>query len=342
MIRSLAYGFAILLLFTITSCRQDRKVNVSFYFWKTVYQNNPTENEYMQRLHSKKMYVRIMDVDLADNGAVPVSPITFRNHIPDTVELIPVVFIVNDVLREKSETQLDDLAKKIVNYVQGKVHQSGKTTFMELQIDCDWTKSTRDNYFYLLRSIRNRKDLKGKSLSSTLRLHQLKNQRSSGVPPVDRVMLMCYNMGNLRLYGNQNSILEQQELEKYAGSNLSAYPMAVDIGLPLFSWAVVFREKQYAGISRRMTLNMLSDTRLCDKIDKSRYLLKNDLPALGLKRQDEIRWESVSGTELNQEATYLRKFISGDSINIIYFHLDEKTLKPYTHESLAQTADLFR
>ncbi|AMR33995.1 hypothetical protein A0256_22370 [Mucilaginibacter sp. PAMC 26640] len=226
------------------SCRRDRVINTSFYYWKTVYYTNKTEQKYFGALDCKKFYVRIMDVNYGDNGIVPVSPVTFKTVLPDSVQLIPVVFIVNDVLKNQTNKQLDDLARKIIYYVNGRIKPSGKTSYSELQLDCDWTRTTRDSYFYLLKRIRTDSGLKNKKLSATLRLHQLKNQKSSGIPPVDRVMLMCYNMGNLRKYGHQNSILEQSELEKYAGNNLSEYPMPIDIGLPIFSWAVVFRQRQ--------------------------------------------------------------------------------------------------
>jgi hypothetical protein len=325
-----------------TSCRKDRVVNTSFYYWKTVYANNATETKYFQALKSKKLYVRIMDVDQGDNGPVPVSPITFKAILPDSVELIPVVFIVNNVLKDQTPRQLDDLAGKLVYYVNGRIKRSSKSSYNELQIDCDWTRSTRDNYFYLLKRIRSNANLKNKRLSATLRLHQLKNQVSNGIPPVDRVMLMCYNMGNLRKYGSQNSILEQDELEKYAGNNLAKYAIPVDIGLPIFSWSVVFRKKQYAGIAKRLNRDDFSDQQIFKATGSNIYTLQKDLPEYGLLRGDEIRSEELSSTQLRSAADYIQKHLSSDTVNIIYFHLDELTLKHYTYEDLEQTAGIFR
>ncbi|WP_374950170.1 hypothetical protein [Mucilaginibacter sp.] len=326
----------------LVSCHKNRVVDTSFYYWKTVYETNTTENQYLKALRCKNIYVRIMDVDQGDNGPVPVSPITFKATFSDSVQLIPVVFIVNDVLKNLTSHQLDDLALKIIYYVNGRIRPSGKTLYNELQIDCDWTRTTRDNYFYLLRRLRANASLKSKKLSATLRLHQLKNQRSSGIPPVDRVMLMCYNMGNLRKYGSQNSILEQNELEKYAGNNLSDYPMPVDVGLPVFSWAVVFRHKQYAGIAKRLHNDSFTDHKTFKSSGRSLYTSQKDLPQFGLLRGDEIRWENLSAGQLLSAANYIQKYISSDTIKIIYFHLDEQTLKYYTYEDLEKTAAVFR
>jgi len=340
--KSSIWVIAAILLITFSSCHKKRVVNTSFYFWKTVYELNPVEKRYFDSLGCKKLYVRIMDVDGGDNGPVPVSPISFKEAIPNEVQLVPVVFIVNEVLKMQNNKQLDDLAAKIVYYVKGKVEQSGKMGVDELQIDCDWTRTTRDKYFYLLQRIRANTYLKNKQISATLRLHQLKNQKSSGVPPVNRVMLMCYNMGNLRKYGTQNSILEQDELEKYLGDNLTRYPMPIDVGLPIFSWAVVFRQKQYIGIAKKLQRDTLDNKTLFKANGNSLYTLLNDMPSLGLKRGDEVRWENIPMEKLQAAASYIEQYISSDTVNIIYFHLDQQTLKHYTHETLEKTAALFR
>jgi hypothetical protein len=333
---------ALIVLLGLVSCHKSRVVNASFYYWKTVYDANATEERYFKALHCKKLYVRITDVDNGDNGAVPVSPVTFKSLLPDSVQLIPVVFIVNNVLKKLNHNQLNDLAGKVIYYVKGRVKSSGNASFNELQIDCDWTRSTRDNYFYLLRQIKANAGLKNKTLSVTLRLHQVKNQKSSGIPPADRVMLMCYNMGNLRKYGIQNSILEQTELEKYVGGNLSSYPIPVDVGLPVFSWAVVFRQKQYAGIAKRLHRENFNDQQTFKASGSSIYTLQKNLPQYGLLRGDEIRWEELSAEQLMSAANYIQKYISSNTVNVIYFHLDEPTLKHYTHETLEKTAALFR
>jgi hypothetical protein len=334
------YLFLLLLLFV--TCKPARKVNTSFYYWKTVYRQNTVENAYLQHLHTRQLYVRIMDVDMDESGAtpVPVSPVTFQSKLPDTIAIIPVVFIVNNVLRNINQPQLADMAHKITRFVDDKVSQSGKAGYNELQIDCDWTAETRDNYFYLLRQLKPL--LPGKTLSVTLRLHQVKNQKSSGIPPVNKAMLMCYNMGNLRKYGGQNSIIELSELQKYLGDNLRDYPIPMDIGLPLFSWAVAFRDKAYIGIAKQINFNNLNDqNRFASKGDNL-YQAKTDLPEYGLKKGDMIRWESASVDELRSVAGYLSHYLKTAPVNVIWFHLDEPVLKKYTYEQLEDIGNLLR
>jgi len=331
------------LLFLLTACKHERKVDTSFYYWKTVYQGNPLQINNLKHFHSSKLYIRIMDINNDENGnPAPVSPIVFKSHLPDTLRIVPVVFIVNDILKNMDTTQLKILSGHIIHYIDSKIQQAGKKDYTELQIDCDWTMTTRDNYFFLLNQISKTTAARHQTLSSTLRLHQLKNQSSSGIPPVGRVMLMCYNMGNLRKYGNQNSILELSELKKYLGQNLSDYPLAVDIGLPLFSWAVAFRNKQYSGISKKLNYTLLNDENQFKFIGKNLYRAIIDLPEYGLLNGDEIRWEAVSENDLNQAAAYISPFIKTDSLTIIYFHLDNELINTYSYASLEKTAALFR
>lgn len=332
-----------LMILLLASCKHPRKINSSFYYWKTVYQNSSIQANYLRYCHVSKLYVRIMDVDFAQREIpLPISPIIFKDHLPDTIRMVPVVFIVNDLLKQIDTTQLKILAGNIVPYVDTKIGQAGKKNYDELQIDCDWTATTRDSYFYLLKQLAKRTSARHQTLSATLRLHQLKDQKASGVPPVQRVMLMCYNMGNLRKYGDQNSILELSELKKYLGQNLSDYPIAMDVGLPLFSWAVTFRDKQYIGISKKLNLALLTNKNHFKFIRNNLYEAVKDIPEYGLLDGDEVRWESVSEKDLKLTAAYISPYIKADSLNIVYFHLDNNLTDTYTYADLEKTTALFR
>ncbi|WP_295652648.1 hypothetical protein [uncultured Mucilaginibacter sp.] len=332
----------VLLAVLAMGCKPNRKVNIAFYYWKTVYKPSPTESEYAKHLHTNKMYVRIMDVDMADDGvsAVPVSPITFQQALPDTVQMVPVVYIINNVLKVLPKAKLADLAAKMIRFVDGKVQQAGKTGYTELQIDCDWTADTRDNYFYLLNAIKPL--LKGKTLSVTLRLHQVKSAAACGIPPVNKALLMCYNMGNLRKYGPQNSIIDLAELQKYLGDNLQRYPMKMDIGLPLFSWAVAFRDKQYIGIARQVNFAALRDKAKFIPSGNNMYIAETDMPEYGLKKQDEVRWEDAPIDVLNGVAGYLSSKLKKDDLSLVYFHLDADVLKKYSYEELEDVGNILR
>jgi hypothetical protein len=327
----------VMAMFLLFGCKQKSIVHPTFYFWKTDYHNDKSETKYLDRFKSKALYVRIMDVDFDPDRqqAVPVSPIKFSDPLPPQVEIIPVVFLVNRIFYDTDSNKTKILANRISNFVDAKVKQAGKQGFAELQIDCDWTKTTREQYFNFLKQLKAQPFLKGKTISVTLRLHQVKNVVTSGIPPVEKAMLMCYNMGNLRKYGDQNSILDQHEMDIYLKDFLESYPLKLDVALPLFEWAVVFRNKEYAGISKRLNKSRLQDKKLFRQRGNSiLYDLLMDYPAAGLKQGDVVRWEEVSAKDLLATSTFLSRYLKPDERNIVFYHLDTDLLKHFTHEEL--------
>lgn len=337
------YKYIFFYIILLSACTKKREINTSFYYWKTVYKQDTLENSYLHHLKSKQLYVRIMDVDMSGSytgEAVPVAPVSFADPLPDSLALVPVVFIVNDLFKTQDSSEIKQLAANISKYVKAKTEQGGKFNYRELQIDCDWTESTRKNYFRLLTELHQLN--KDKILSATLRLHQLKNQLKSGIPPVDRVLLMCYNMGNLRQYGSQNSILDVKELKKYAAENLALYPKGIDLALPLFSWAVVFRDKEYAGISKRIRAEDLNNTNLFFRQQNGLYVAKMNLPDFGIKENDEVRHEESKASEVEEAANYLSSYLSEKPFNLLYYHLDKTLFKNYTVHELEKISHLLR
>ncbi len=319
------------------------KVEPSFYYWKTVYQPDSIEKNAVKSIAANRLFIRMMDIDTqGPNGeAIPVSAITFPGPLPDTVAVVPVVYIVNQVLYDLSETERDSLAARIYRFVKGKVRQAGKQDFTELQLDCDWTATTRDTYFDLLAALREQVGDTVR-LTATLRLHQVRNRRSSGIPPVDRVLLMCYNMGNLRQPGEHNSILDLHEMETYLKEFLPDYPLPVDIALPLFSWSVVFRDGQYAGISKRLDPRLLSDTaRFAHREGSALYRLKVSLPEAGLRAGDVVRREETRWKDLRSAADFLAVHKRREDFTLLFYHLDSQVLQAFSNEQLQEIIDRF-
>ena len=66
----------------------------------------------------------------------------------------------------------------------------------EIQLDCDWNSSTQKKYFNLIEEMKLYPTWENIVWSATIRLHQLKYPKQTGVPPVNKGVLMFYNMGN--------------------------------------------------------------------------------------------------------------------------------------------------
>ncbi|MBB6237134.1 hypothetical protein HDC90_001752 [Pedobacter sp. AK013] len=330
-------GILVISVFLFFGCKQKSAINPTFYYWRTDYQNKKAETAYLDQFKSKSLYVRIMDVDFNPDLQlpVPISPIKFSDPIPKQTDIIPVVFIVNQLFNKIDTTQTMVMADRIAKFVAAKVKQAGKQNYYELQIDCDWTKSTRNRYFKFLEQLKANALLKGKTISVTLRLHQVKNIVSSGVPPAEKAILMCYNMGNLRKYGEQNSILDQHEMDLYLKDYLEQYPLPLDVALPIFEWAVVFRNGQYAGISKRIGKTEIEDKKLFKQRENSiLYNLLIDYPAAGLKQGDVVRWEQVSSKDLLATSKFLSRYLAHRDRNLIFYHLDTDLLKHFTYDDV--------
>lgn len=93
------FGLLLISVFLLFGCGQKSNVHTTFYFWKTNYKQDKKADHYLQRFKSRSIYVRIMDVDFNPDlqQAAPVSPIKFSDPLSEQLEIIPVVYIVNNV-----------------------------------------------------------------------------------------------------------------------------------------------------------------------------------------------------------------------------------------------------
>jgi hypothetical protein len=117
----------------------------------------------------------------------------------------------------------------------------------ELQIDCDWTDLTRAAFFDFVTELRVLVHREGALLSATIRLHQVKYRERTGVPPVDRGMLMFYNMGGITADADTRSIFDRARAESYL-ARLPEYPLPLDAALPIWSWTVHTRGDRVVGL----------------------------------------------------------------------------------------------
>ncbi|MEM0544143.1 hypothetical protein WFZ85_16275, partial [Flavobacterium sp. j3] len=89
------------------------------------------------------------------------------------------------------------------------------------------------------------KEISKKEISCTLRLYPYKYPDKMGVPPVDKVMIMCYNLINPLENENKNSILDLAELESYLIS-VPKYHKHIVIAFPIYSWMQVYLNKRFS------------------------------------------------------------------------------------------------
>jgi hypothetical protein len=328
-------GMLLLAIYCL-SCRQKnthRNIERSFYYWKAVFNPTAFEKKELDSLAVKTIYLKFFDVDW-DNEKLQPGPKATVNIIDSSfisfekINIIPTVFITNECIQKLQDGEVNSLANKISSLVKSicKISLPIKAV-EEVQIDCDWTIATKEKYFRLLESI---KKSGIPTLSATIRLHQVKFMAQTGVPPVDRGLLMCYNMGNLKSSSIKNSILDADELKKYT-SKLSAYPLQLDIGLPLFDWYVLFRNNQFQGLVKSM--DILNPA--ISKINENQFAFIKDtiISDVHFKKGDVLRQEKSEYKEIMKTAEYVSDKLKNTTLRVALFHLDSITLKKYSlHE----------
>lgn len=188
----------------------------------------------LQAAGGSQLYVHYFDVDVA-NPAAPdsVYPVAVLREVDTALRLydiVPVVFVTPRAI--KATQYPAGLARRIAALVQQMHEKQFGGRAEALQIDCDWTPSTREAYFQLLEAL-------GESfkLSATIRLHQVKYKQSTGIPPVQHGALMLYNMSDLDDFA-QNSIINMPAVRSYLTTQ-SSYPLPLDVALPLYSQVVL-------------------------------------------------------------------------------------------------------
>jgi hypothetical protein len=341
-------------LFVFISCfflacskKESKVVNVerAFYYWKSNSFFDEKSIEEINKLKVKKIYFKVFEVDYNDvKGNFPYeknSPSVYTLEKLDSVQIVPTIFIKNEIFQYNTEKTLDKLSDNIV-FLIDKYHKRSDDKiifdYSEIQIDCDWTKSTKDKYFYLLKKI---KELSKKEISCTLRLYPYKYPDIMGVPPVDKAMLMCYNLIKPLSNKNKNSILDIDELKLYLDKKRS-YPLHLDVALPVFYWTQWYVNNRFSGL---VNLNSTEITGFAKKVKPMWYEIVKDtvynynsyyIPDSYFKKGDQIKCEEVDTETINQAISIIKKNIELDENSTIsLFHLDVTTFKKYNDEAIS-------
>ena len=228
-----------LLLLLFTAC-QEQQLGRSMYYWSTTFLLDSTKQSFLKEHQINRLYLRYFDVVVDDNGEpMPNATVRFKDSIPQGLEIIPTVFIVNDCMKQ----DVSELPEKILRRIlqMNETHHVRKVS--EIQIDCDWTPSTRKTFFSFMEQLRALAKGKGIRLSSTIRLHQL----SQTPPPADRGVLMMYNTGDFTQLSCEHPILDMRDVRPFLPA-LRRYKLPLSTAYPLYRWRIVFRNGRYVGI----------------------------------------------------------------------------------------------
>jgi hypothetical protein len=184
----------------------------------------------------------------------------------------------------------------------GNYNKLGK--IRELQLDCDWTSTSKKIYCNLCKEVKAKLQAKEMALSITVRLHQLRETP----PTADGGVLMLYNTGALTNVNTRNSILDINDAKPYLKP--TEYPIPLNYAYPAFGWGVEFEGDVFI-----------------------RIVTDENKTATGNRH---IRKERASAQEILEVKALVEKMLGKPTNGNILYHLDESHLKNYTDNEISQ------
>ncbi len=337
------YLYFIGLSLLLIACQQEPvEIQSAFYYWKNSTQNLSDQEKGALSTHqTKRLYVKFFEIEPhAEFEAIPVTKLRLvPKSLPTHLEIIPTVFIRNEVFKTIEKEFIDSLAIKTQALIQ-KYYKDrfADLAFKEIQIDCDWTEGTKAAYFQFLQSFKKQSH---QSISVTLRLYPYKFSDKMGVPPVDRAMLMCYNLLSPLKAKDKSSILDIETLNAYLHPKRK-YPLDLDIALPIFSWMQFYHYDQFQGLIYPEDAGIKS---ILFPTAPFWYKVKKDtsIGDLYLRAGDKVKYEEVLYDDLKTAIALIKKNVSlKGKTTIALFHLDDKNLNTYATQDLSNLYTLFQ
>ncbi len=314
------------LLFFSSCTKQESKNQLSFYHWKSKAEFLPAYQQALEKTQSNKIYLHYFDIEVVkepnynSDGIFPTYVLKEVDEAYKGFEIVPVIYISNRVLLSE-KLGIRNLSEKITKLVHQISEQHFGKAIKKIQMDCDWTASTRDAYFNLLRLLEDEFEI-----NATIRLHQIKFQKKTGVPPVKSGTLMLYNVGDLK-NKDENSILESEMVGQYINENTD-YPIKLNLGLPLFSQTVIYSKKGQIKLIRNSEREVMENDPHFTKINESNFELAKDTLYKGfyLSKGYQLKLEELKESEIIAAYQLLQstKLNMGE---VIFYHLDEASLK---------------
>lgn len=340
----LAVAAAVLVLGIFPACTPPLKPVVpAFYYWKTTFSLSNLEREYLHQIHSGQLFLKFADIgrNPVTREIEPFSLLQVTDTLnAQTLHFVPCFFITNNVFEAGSQATPAWLAERLLETVASVGGQFGKKTtdWTEIQIDCDWTSSTRTAYFLFLQQLK--KKLSPQTiLTATIRLHQYKNPRQTGVPPVDRGVLMCYNTGDIDSETATNSIFSLPDAVPYF-QNAVSYPLPLDLALPVFSWALVYRDAALWRIIPETDAGSWSDTTLFAPSGTMIQVKKATFKGgQYLSAGDRIRLEISSPGMLRPAIPLLAGVQLAADARLLFYHLDSAAISRFDPTFIQELCD---
>lgn len=371
--------FVLFSAFTLKSCKQVDGPKRSVFLWKTNEGLKESDQKTLESLEITHTYIRFGDIEWNPvfQRSEPIEGADSWDFDAMSYYSTAVIFITNEVLQNLEFPEVKDLAIKVAAFYNekqddfssryGRIYAYENIEYEnysdvnwdavkiksdslkddwnlrnnQLLIDCDWSVSTKDKYFSLLKELKI--ILQKTEIQSTIRLWQYRDYKLAGIPPVKRGLLMCYSTGDPKDINTENAIVDYASIQEYITH--SRYPMKLDIALPVYSWGTLFRNSEFAGIISPLSINYLEENpALFEKKDSVNFIIQTDT-VLGntyYRFGDELHYQGVNAEELINIAKWVKKMVKPDKAAIIsFFSYDPLYFNQIGHENIRKVFHIF-
>ncbi|MEM6345967.1 MAG: hypothetical protein AAF927_18885 [Bacteroidota bacterium] len=317
-------------------------VKTVFYQWETRPDWSNSTQAYLDTLATEQLFLRFFDIEWDDSRKriVPIGSLRAALGEWEGKEVVPVVYLSENVLSHLNEARIADLAELSIDRIRRIAEPLDQIN--EIQIDSDWSAETQANYFAFIEQMQTLLGETGPQVSVCVYPHHVLQRDSMGIPPVARARLMLMEIDDPVAIEASGTLFGANIRE--AVSEADDYGVPLDVGLPIGSWGVVLRNEEAVSILRHLPLNVLEDRDRFEVVNAYFYRVLTDtyLDGTFLFENDMIRLEALSPDQLRESVKPLAPYLSQDSMSVGFFHLEVNTSAEYPPKEIERLVELFR
>ena len=279
----------------------------------------------IQETNTKRLYIKFFDVVFNEwqQRPLPLAQVEFDTTslkwIKESgIEIVPVLYINNDLVDKVNSERISALADRIMLLLKTRLDQFYLTDIKLVHIDCDWSVSSQEKYFDLLRYFETLPFFLDKQISVAVRPKQMGNNAKFGTPPVKRIVFT----------------LDMQD-EKFEPSWLKNYAIPLDVSLPVFNDPIVFRNNSAMGEISGIPDSSWQSEKVCQKSGEYFEVIKDTVVHFHyFKKGDHIEYKTGDTAALNKIAGSIRDNLKSSQVTIILNQLDSIKIRQYKTSQL--------
>jgi hypothetical protein len=318
----------IVILFSV-GCKKEKKVSLSMYDWETRVLWSEERSRFVKDLHVERLYLKVLET----NG-VDFIHTAYNGPVADAIQFITVIRL-NSGYYDK---ELAITAIQNAYYIEAisafeeryKIHFAD-----EIQFDFDYTETNRENYFELLRSM---KQQSKKEISITLNLEKLKDKTHA--PPVRYCMLMLYDFAAPN--SEMATIFDKKQLDEYAPF-VETYPLPLHFAIASFSRTIVKRNSSVFTLANTDFEMLKNDAHFLFSGDgKYEVLADFTFHEQYLQRGDVLYTDASAISKVNESITFIKEHSKNKDCQIAFFSLNDDMMKRFSTEALNHSIELLK